>query len=53
MERRRFKHARLDQRLESYAKRLRHDRFCPVRDTCVTRRVDPETQNERGRVGSD
>jgi hypothetical protein len=42
----------LDQRLESHAKRLRNDRVCPVRDTCVTKRVDPETQNERVRVGS-
>lgn len=41
----------LDQRLESHAKRLRNDRVCPVRDTCVTKRVDPETQNERVRVG--
>jgi hypothetical protein len=52
MERRRFKHAPLDQRLESHAKRLRNDRVCPVRDTCVTKRADPETQNERVRVGS-
>ena len=52
MERRRFKHDPLDQRLESRAKRLRNDRVCPVRDTCVTKRVDPEIQNERVRVGS-
>jgi len=51
MERRRFKHAPLDQRLESHAKRLRNDGVCPVRDTCVTKRVDPQTQNERVRVG--
>jgi hypothetical protein len=39
----------LDQRLESHAKRLRNDLVCPVRDTCGTKRVDPETQNERVR----
>jgi hypothetical protein len=52
MERRRFKHAPLDERLESHAKRLRNDCVCPVRDTWVTKRVDLETQNERVRVGS-
>ena len=52
MERRRCKHAPLDQRLDSHAKRLRNERVCPVRDTWVTKRVDLETQNERVRVGS-
>jgi hypothetical protein len=33
------------ERLESDAKRLRNDRVCPVRDTWVTERVDPETPN--------
>jgi len=40
---------RRGQGLESHAKRLRNDCVCRVHDTCVTKRVDPETQNERGR----
>jgi hypothetical protein len=51
MERRRFKHDPLDQRLESHAKRLRNDRVCPVLDTCVTKRVDPETQINESELG--
>ena len=47
-----FKHDPLDHRLESHAKRPRNDRVCPVRDTCITKRVYPEIQNERVRVGS-
>jgi len=33
------------QRLESHAKHLRNDCVCRVHDTCVTKRVDPETQS--------
>ena len=48
MESRRFQ-TRPQASLESHAKRLRKDCVCRVHDTCVTKRVDPETQNERGR----
>ena len=51
MKRRRFKHAPPGQRLESHAKRLRNDCVCRVHDTCVTKRVDPETPPKAGMGG--